>query len=110
MIVSVNHRLAPKSSITVQLADIKRAIRWTRANISRFGGDPGFISVMGGCSGGHLATMAAITSGSEHQPGFEDCDTTVQACVSIAGFYDVTHDWGYAFNHTFDDKVFGGLI
>jgi hypothetical protein len=62
--------------------------------------------MMGSCSGGHLATMAAMTiNEAVYQPGFEDVDTTVQGCVSIAGFFDVTHNWGYKFSYKFDKKL-----
>jgi acetyl esterase/lipase len=106
VVVSINHRLAPQATIVEQLIDVKRAIRWVRENISRFGGDPGFIGVCGSGSGAHLATMASMTMNErQYQPGFETVDTTVNACVSLGGYYDVTHNWGYKFNHKFDHKV-----
>lgn len=96
VIVTINHRLAPDSTIVEQLIDIKRAIRWTRENIIKFGGDPNFISVVGSCSGAHLATMASLTQNNKsYQPGFEESDTSVQATVSLSGYFDVTHNWGY---------------
>jgi len=61
VVVSLNHRLAPSVTISHQLIDVKRAIRWVKENISKFGGDPGFVSITGSCSGGHLAIMAAMT-------------------------------------------------
>ena len=88
------------------MIDIKRAIRWTKQNIVKFGGDSTFISICGSSSGAHLATMAAMTANvKEYQPDFEDFDTTVQACVSLGGYFDVTHNWGYKFNYKFDHKV-----
>ncbi|KAJ3361773.1 hypothetical protein HDU91_003735 [Kappamyces sp. JEL0680] len=106
VVVAINHRLAPQVTVSEQLIDVKRAIRWVKANISKFGGDPGFVSIMGSCSGAHLATMATMTANeAEYQPGFEDVDTSIQACITLAGFYDVTHSWGYKFSYKFDKKV-----
>jgi acetyl esterase/lipase len=108
VVVSINHRLAPQNSIVDQLIDVKRAIRWTKQNIGTFGGDPNFIAICGSSSGAHLATMATMTANlAEYQPGFEDVDTTVNACVSLSGFYDVTRNWGYKFNQKFDRRVVG---
>jgi hypothetical protein len=84
VVVSINHRLAPNVTIVDQLIDIKRAIRWVRQNITKFGGNPSFISVVGSSSGAHLATMASMTVNEpQFQPGFEAVDTSIQACVSL---------------------------
>ena len=106
MVVSINHRLAPTVTVSDQLIDVKRAIRWVKEHIHRFGGDPGFISISGSCSGAHLAMMVSMTMNDPiYQPGFEHVDTTVQACACISGFYDVTRNWGYRFSFTFEKKV-----
>lgn len=103
VLVCVNHRLAPKATIVEQLIDVKRAIRWTKQNIIKFGGDSSKIAICGSSSGAHLATMAAMTANQkEYQPEFESVDTSVQACVSIGGYFDLTHNWGYNFNHKLD--------
>ncbi|KAJ3269643.1 hypothetical protein HDV01_001159 [Terramyces sp. JEL0728] len=106
VLVSINHRLAPFVDINEQLIDVKRAIRWTRQNIHKFGGDPSFIAICGGSSGAHLATMAAFTQNEKrYQPGFEDVDTSIQAVVSLGGYFDVTHSWGYKFESSFRKSV-----
>lgn len=108
VVVSINHRLAPQVTVTDQLVDVKRSIRWVRENISRFGGDPQFIAITGSCSGAHLAIMAAMTvNESIYQPGFEDVDTRLEACCCVSGFYDVTRNWGYKFSYKFEKKVAG---
>jgi acetyl esterase/lipase len=46
--------------------------------------------ITGGSAGGHLASLAALTPQvKEYQPGFEDADTTVSACVPFYGVYDL---------------------
>lgn len=108
VVVSINLRLAPKYNIVEQLIDVKRAIRWTRQNIESFGGDAKFIAIAGSSSGAHLATMAAMTQNhKEYQPNFETVDTSIQACVSIAGYYDATRNWGYKFDQFFNTNIVG---
>ncbi|WP_374999511.1 alpha/beta hydrolase fold domain-containing protein [Aeromicrobium sp. CTD01-1L150] len=88
--VAVNYRLAPKYPFPTQIIDVKRAIAWVRENIQQYGGDPSYVAITGGSAGGHLASLAALTPGlEEYQPGFEDSDTTVSACVPFYGVYDL---------------------
>jgi acetyl esterase/lipase len=84
-----NYRLAPRAPFPAQIVDVKRCLAWVRANAERFGGDPGFVCITGGSAGGHLSSLAALTAGDrELQPGFEDADTSVAACVPFYGVYD----------------------
>ncbi len=88
--VAVNYRLAPKHPWPAQIVDVKKAIAWTREHIAAYGGDPDYLVVTGGSAGGHLAALAALTPGvREFQPGFEDADTSVAACVPFYGVYDL---------------------
>lgn len=88
--VAPNYRLAPKNPWPAQLVDVKRTIAWVRREIQAYGGDPSFIAITGGSAGGHLAAMAALTPDDpNYQPGFEDLDTSVQACVPFYGVYDL---------------------
>jgi acetyl esterase/lipase len=90
--VAPNYPLSPKATWPDHLVALKRAIAWTRENIADYGGDPSFIAVTGGSAGGHLAAMAALTAGeTRYQPGFEDADTSVQACVPFYGAYDLAN-------------------
>jgi acetyl esterase/lipase len=87
---SMTYRLSPRATWPEHIVDVKRAIAWTRASIAAHGGDPSFIAVTGGSAGGHLSSLAALTPNDpEYQPGFEELDTTVQACVPLYGVYDV---------------------
>lgn len=88
--VSIAYRLSPAATFPDHLIDVKRAIAWTRENVARWGGDPRFIAVTGGSAGGHLAALAALTANdAAYQPGFEDADTRVQACVPFYGIHDL---------------------
>jgi acetyl esterase/lipase len=93
--VTVNYRLSPKATFPDHLVDVKRAIAWTRAHAEEYGGDPSYLVVAGGSAGGHLAALAALTADDpSYQPGFEEDDTSVDACVPIYGVYDFLNRQG----------------
>jgi acetyl esterase/lipase len=88
--VASNYRLAPKYRFPTQIVDVKRAIAWVHENIKEYGGDPSDVAITGGSAGGHLAALAALTPGlKDYQPGFEDADTSISACVPFYGVYDL---------------------
>jgi acetyl esterase/lipase len=88
--VAMNYRLAPRHPFPAQIEDVKRAIAWTREHVGEYGGDPSYLVITGGSAGGHLAALAALTPKvKEYQPGFEDADTSVSACVPFYGVYDM---------------------
>ncbi|MDP9117012.1 MAG: alpha/beta hydrolase, partial [Actinomycetota bacterium] len=96
--VAINYPLSPRSKWPAHLVAVKRAVAWIREHIGEYGGDPAFIAVTGGSAGGHLAAMAALTAGDTTlQPGFEEVDTSVQACVPHYGVYDFTDESGQPF-------------
>jgi acetyl esterase/lipase len=89
--VSADYRLSPRATFPDPLIDLKRAIAWIRAHGPEYGASPDFLAVTGGSAGGHLAALVALTANCpEYQPGFEDVDTSVQACVPFYGVYDFT--------------------
>jgi len=92
---AANYPLSPKARWPEHLVALKRSIAWLREHAEEFGGDPNFIAVTGGSAGGHLAAMLALTAhDTSLQPGFEDVDTSVQACVPHYGLYDVAGETG----------------
>jgi acetyl esterase/lipase len=89
--VAINYRLSPKGTWPDHIVDVKRALAWVKEHVAEYGGDPGFIAISGGSAGGHLCALAALTAGDPaFQPGFEDADTSVQACVPFYGVMDLT--------------------
>jgi acetyl esterase/lipase len=89
--VAPNYQLSPRVLFPEHLVDVKRALRWVREEVAGYGGDPDFVVVTGGSAGGHLAALAALTPNDpEYQPGFEDVDTSVTACVPFYAPYDLT--------------------
>jgi len=49
--VNIEYRLAPEFKYPSASEDVGAAVGWTRANIARFGGDPGRVFVMGHSAG-----------------------------------------------------------
>ena len=89
--VAINYRLSPKATWPAQIVDAKRAVAWVKSHIAAYGGDPAFVAVSGGSAGGHLCALLALTSGDpQFQPGFEEADTAVDACVPFYGVMDMT--------------------
>ncbi|MDX6265406.1 MAG: hypothetical protein QOD70_146, partial [Frankiales bacterium] len=77
------------------LVDVKRALAWVREHGEDYGADPGFLVLTGGSAGGHLTALCALTQNDPMwQPGFEDADTSVTACVPYYGVYDLNGETG----------------
>ena len=92
---SIEYRRSPVATYPDHVVDVKAAIAWVREHAGELGVDPGFVAITGGSAGGHLAALAAMSSGDrELQPGFEDADTSVAAAVPFYGFYDMTDPEG----------------
>jgi acetyl esterase/lipase len=93
--VSANYPLAPRSLWPAHIVALKRALAWIREHGPEYGADPSFVAVTGGSAGGHLAALLALSAGDATlQPGFEDADTTIQACVPHYGAYDFAAETG----------------
>ncbi|MCP5090023.1 MAG: alpha/beta hydrolase [Gammaproteobacteria bacterium] len=89
--VSVDYRLSPTSSWPAHIIDCKLGLKWIREHVEEYGGNPDFIIATGGSAGGHLSSLLALTANDpDFQPGFEDVDTSVDACVPFYGVYDLT--------------------
>jgi acetyl esterase/lipase len=89
--VAINYRLSPKATWPDHIVDAKRAVAWVKEHIDEYGGDPSFVAVSGGSAGGHLCALLALSAGDPaFQPGFEEADTSVQACVPFYGVMDLT--------------------
>jgi acetyl esterase/lipase len=93
--VSANYPLSPRSAWPAHVIALKRALAWIREHGEEYGADPSFVAVTGGSAGGHLAALLALSAGDPlFQPGFEEADTSVQACVPHYGAYDFAAETG----------------
>lgn len=60
-IVSLNYRLSGEAIFPAGLKDVKAAIRWLRANSSKYNIDSNRIATFGGSSGGNYSAMVCLT-------------------------------------------------
>jgi acetyl esterase/lipase len=60
-VASINYRLSQHALFPAQIEDCKSAVRWLRANASRFNLLPNHIAAWGESAGGHLAAMLGTT-------------------------------------------------
>lgn len=87
--VSIDYRLSPTHTWPAHIVDCKRGLVWIKDNIAEYGGNPEFVIATGGSAGGHLCSLLALTANQpDFQPGFEDADTSVRACIPFYGVYD----------------------
>ena len=88
--VAPGYRVSPSATFPDHIVDVKRALAWVRANAAALGADPDLVIASGGSAGGHLASLLALTPGDPaFQPGFEDADTSVTACVTLYAVLDL---------------------
>ena len=95
--LTVSYRLAPKFQFPAAIHDTKAAVRWTRANASKYKIDPDRIGVTGGSAGGHLAQFLAVTSDVkefEGDGGNPTVSSKVACIVNVYGPSDFTKSYG----------------
>lgn len=93
IVVVPDVRKVPEVRFPAFLVDGAQAVRWTRDNVGRFGGDPDRIAVSGHSSGAYTAVMLTLD---ERWLAAENLSaTTIKAAVGLCGPYDF---------YPFDDK------
>jgi acetyl esterase/lipase len=92
--VSVDYRLSPRATWPDHIVDVKTALAWVRAHVAEYGGDPDFVAVTGGSSGGHLAALAALTPGDAEYRPLCGREASVRACVPFYGVHDFANTLG----------------
>jgi acetyl esterase/lipase len=86
IVVIPDYRLTPQVRFPAFVEDGAAAIAWTRANIAKYGGDPGRISVAGHSAGAHIAAMLTLDKQWLAKAGVPD--GTIRAFAGLAGPYD----------------------
>ncbi len=111
---TITYRLAPKHQFPAAVHDCKAAVRWLRANASKYKIDPAKIGVTGGSAGGHLAQFLGVTA---HVPQFEgtggnpDQSSSVACVVNVYGPSDFTQSYGKSVDaHEVLPLWFGGNL
>ena len=88
-LASVDFRASTEKPFPADVHDIKAAIRFLRANASKYGYKSDKIIIWGSSSGGHLAALVATTNNNEALEGnlgdFTNTSSSVQACIDFFG-------------------------
>jgi acetyl esterase/lipase len=94
--VTITYRLAPSFPFPAAVQDSKAAVRWLRANASKYNIDPKRIGVTGGSAGGHLAQFLGVTAGVQEFEGEGNLEqsSAVQCVVNYYGPSDFTQSYG----------------
>lgn len=85
---SIEYRFSQKALFPAQIQDCQAAIRWLRANATKYSIDPQRIGVGGASAGGHLAALVGTSGGKSAFPaigGNLDQSDRVQAVCDIYG-------------------------
>ena len=80
------YRLYPSVRFPTWVEDAAAAVRWTRDNIGRFGGDPDRIFVVGHSAGGHTAALLGVDASYLRAAGVPRA--AVRGIVVLAGPVD----------------------
>jgi len=79
------HGSGPRYRVPEMVEDIRRSVRFVRANAAKFGVDPDHLGITSGSSGGHLSLMVGLT-GDDGKPDspdpIEQTSSRVQAIVA----------------------------
>ncbi len=95
--ITVSYRLAPGSQFPAAVQDCKAAVRWLRANASKYRVDAHRIGATGGSAGGHLAQFLGVTAGVtefEGDGGNAEQSSSVACVVNFYGPSDFTKSYG----------------
>lgn len=85
----------PKYTISDQMSDVQRAVRFVRANAVRFGVAPHRLGVTGASSGGHLTLSVATMGGPGASDAPDPIDRESSAIQAAACFFPPTDFLNY---------------
>ncbi len=87
---TASYRLSPQNQFPAAVHDVKAAVRFLRANATKYGIDPDRIGALGGSAGGHLVLFLGLTAG---LPEFEGTGPNLQfssRVTCVANYYGPT--------------------
>jgi acetyl esterase/lipase len=83
----VRHGSAPYFKVPEAVADVRRAVRFVRANADDYGIDPDRIGVCGGSAGGHLSLMLGTASDDGSNDADDEIDRTSNRVAAVVAYY-----------------------
>ncbi|TDH65484.1 hypothetical protein CCR75_003916 [Bremia lactucae] len=88
--VSVNYRLSPEVQHPEHAKDVAAAVKWLYCNVTKFGGDPNTLVLVGHSAGAHLVMQILADPQYLAAVGLEQpVHTFVKGCVGISGAYNI---------------------
>jgi len=91
-VASIDYRLTSIAPFPAQIEDCKAAVRWLRANASKYSLDSDHVGVWGHSAGGHLAALLGTSGGVRDLEGGGDnmsYSSRVQAVCDVSGPSDL---------------------
>jgi acetyl esterase/lipase len=93
LVVGINYRHAPTYKFPAQIQDVKCAVRFLRANATRFNLDPNRIGAWGCSAGGHLVALLAAadkSAGWDNLGEYKEQSSRIQAAAPICAPSDIS--------------------
>lgn len=89
-VFAVRHGSSPKFDIPEAVADVRRSVRFVRANAKRFGIDADRIGVFGGSAGGHLSLMLGTASSPGDPDAKDPLDRVSDRVAAVVAYFPPT--------------------
>ena len=86
-VVVTNYRLSPGVKHPEHVKDVARAVVWTHKNVSKHGGNPDAIFLMGHSAGAHLVSL--VTTDETYLKDLKAKTRIIKGVVPISGPYDI---------------------
>ena len=87
IVASISYRLSPAYKHPAHVEDVARAFAWTKANVAKYGGDPGQIFLTGHSAGGHL--VALVVADPKYLAAHQLSAADVRGVMPISGTFTV---------------------
>ncbi|HWE02750.1 MAG TPA: alpha/beta hydrolase [Tepidisphaeraceae bacterium] len=84
-VVLPDYRLYPQAMFPAFVQDGARVVRWAHDNVSRFGGDPNYLYLMGHSAGAHIAALLTLDGHYLKDVGLNT--NVIRATAALAGPY-----------------------
>lgn len=81
VVVSINYRLSPEVEHPAHIEDVTTAINWVEENITKYGGDPTKLVLLGHSAGAHLVLLATTDEGQLQASGVNR--ESIKAVISL---------------------------
>ena len=92
-VASIDYRLSQEAPFPAQIEDCKAAVRWLRANATKYNLDPDRFGIWGTSAGGYLAALLGTSGGVKELEGTGDnlqYSSRVQAVCAVAAPTDLS--------------------